>query len=58
MKYASTQIVGGVERVVVVLPLEIVPSFDPNNPPKENTYAVPDHVQVGWVRSNADWVQP
>jgi hypothetical protein len=50
MKYASTQNIGGVEIVVLVLPLSVVPGFNPENPPQENTYGVPDDVEVGWVK--------
>ena len=51
MKYASTAIIDGVERVVVVLPLTSVQDFDPNAPPQGNTYAVADDVQVGWNKT-------
>jgi hypothetical protein len=54
MKYASTAIIKGLERVVVLLPLEAVPLFDPENPPQECTYGVPDEVQVGWVKDGDD----
>jgi len=50
MNYASTQNRGGVEIVVLVLPLSVVPGFNPENPPQENTYGVPDDVEVGWQR--------
>lgn len=50
MKYANTALVNGVETVVTVLPLEVVPFFDPNNPPQADTYGVPDDVEVGWVK--------
>lgn len=53
MKYANTEIIHGVETVVTVLPLDMVPFFDPKNPPQENTYGVPDAVQVGWVKDPA-----
>ena len=49
MKYANTVINNGVEVVLVTLPLEMVPDFDPSNPPPQ-AYGVPDMVQVGWVR--------
>lgn len=52
MKYASTHTINGVERVVVILPLSDVPAFDPENPPQEGTYGVPDEVQVGWIRNS------
>jgi hypothetical protein len=50
MQYASTEIYNGVETVVVVLPLSVVPDFDPENPPQDNTYGVPDEVQIGWEK--------
>ena len=50
MKYANTVTENGVERVIVVLPLSVVPDFDPENPPMLDTYGVPDEVQVGWQR--------
>ena len=50
MKYASTEVISGIERVVVILPLEKVPLFDPENPPQSNTYGVPDEVEVGWEK--------
>ena len=51
MKYASTYItLEGVERVLVTLPLDMVPDFDPYNPPQPNTYCVPDDVEEGWER--------
>lgn len=50
MKYANTVMQNGAEIVVTVLPLEIVPGFDPNNPPQPSTYGVPDEVQVGWEK--------
>lgn len=53
MKYASTMMIEGTETVVVVLPLAAVPFFDPASPPQDNTYAVPDNVQVGWVVDGA-----
>ena len=59
MKYAHTLIDNGVETVAVVLPLEIVPGFDPENPPQADTYGVPDEVQVGWVKdSSGKFVPP
>lgn len=57
MKYANTEIVNGIETVVTVLPLEMVPGFDPSNPPQDNTYAVPDYVQVGWAKIGDSWIQ-
>jgi hypothetical protein len=53
MKYANTYLIGGVEIIGTVLPLGFVPGFDPQNPPQANTYAVPDDVQVGWVKSTS-----
>ena len=51
MKYANTFINNaGVEVVITVLPLSAVPFFDPKSPPQENTYGVPDYVQVGWAK--------
>jgi hypothetical protein len=52
MKYASTFFDGTTERIVVVLPLEIVSAFDPTNPPQPNTYGVDDDVQLGWIKNN------
>lgn len=51
MKYASTLVVGGVETIVVILPLSEVPLFDPENPPQPNTYGVPDEVEVSWIKN-------
>lgn len=59
MKYASTAIVGENEIAVVVLPLSQVSGFDPENPPQENTYGVPDNVEVGWIKRPDDtWAPP
>lgn len=58
MKYASTYTENGVERVVVILPLSAVPGFDPANPPQENTYGVPDEVQLGWIKQGGQFVAP
>lgn len=57
MKYANTIFIDGIETVVTVLPLEMVPGFDPLNPPQDNTYAVPDYVQTGWVKDGNEWRQ-
>jgi hypothetical protein len=60
MKYASTMMKRGRETAVVVLPLAIVPGFDPENP-HPDTYGVPDEVEVGWVRdadSPSGWAPP
>ena len=51
MKYASTAITGGIERVVVVMDLNLVPLFDPENPHPQ-TYVVEDDVQIGWIRDS------
>lgn len=58
MKYASTFVSNGVERVVVLLPLSAVPGFDPENPPQENTYSVPDEVQIGWIKQGGQFISP
>lgn len=58
MKYANTTDINGVETVVTVLPLDMVPSFDPENLPQENTYGVPDFVEPGWVLINGEWLPP
>lgn len=52
MKYANTKLTDGVERVVTVLPLSLVPLFDPNSPIQANTYGVSDDVQVGWEKQS------
>ena len=49
MKYANTVINNGVEVVLVTLPLEMVPAFDPDQPPPQ-AYAVEDAVQPGWIK--------
>ena len=59
MKYANTYTIDGVEVVGTVLPLDMVPYFDPENPPQDNTYGVPDDVQVGWVKgAGGAWLPP
>ena len=58
MKYASTQIIGSDEVVAVVLPLEMVPLFDPAEPPQSNTYGVPDDVEIGWVKNAQGVFEP
>lgn len=58
MKYANTYTKNGVEIVLTVLPLSLVPGFDPNNPPQENTYCVPDEVEVGWIKQNDSFIAP
>lgn len=49
MKYANTVINNGVEVVLVTLPLEMVPAFDPDQPPPQ-AYAVSDEVSPGWIK--------
>ena len=49
MKYANTVINNGVEVVLVTLPLEMVPAFDPDQPPPQ-AYAVADEVSPGWIK--------
>ena len=57
MKYANTEIVDGVERVIITLPLGLFSGFDPENPPQELTYAVPDEVERGWIRqADGTWI--
>ena len=51
MKYANTVINNGVEVVLVTLPLEMVPAFDPGQPPPQ-AYAVADEVQPGWIKQS------
>lgn len=58
MRYANTADVLGIETVVTVLPLSAVPQFDPAKPPQPNTYAVPDEVEVGWVKEGNVFVPP
>lgn len=58
MKYANTYTKNGVEIVLTVLPLHLVPGFDPNNPPQANTYCVPDEVEVGWIKSDGIFIEP
>lgn len=58
MKYASTFTDNGVERIVVILPLSAVPGFDPDNPPQQNTYGVPEEVQIGWIKQGAQFIAP
>jgi hypothetical protein len=58
MKYASTLTHAGTERVVVILPLSAVPGFDQEKPPQENTYAVPDEVQIGWIKQAGQFIAP
>lgn len=62
MQYANTLVQNGVECVVTVLPLEIVPGFDPEHPPQDNTYGVADDVEIGWAKqpdgSFAPYVAP
>ena len=58
MKYANTAIINGIETVVTVLPLDMVPGFDPENPPQANTYAVPGDVQAGWIMESGVFFAP
>lgn len=58
MKYANTYTKNGVEIVLTVLPLSLVPGFDQDNPPQENTYCVPDEVEIGWIKQNGLFVAP
>lgn len=53
MKYASTINNNGVETIAVVLELDAVPGFDPENPLQSNTYGVNDDVEIGWVADGA-----
>ena len=58
MKYANTVIINGVETIITILPIDIVPGFDPENPPQANTYSVDEMVQVGWIKVNGSFVAP
>lgn len=58
MQYASTALISNIETVVVVLPLSLVPEFDPESPPQENTYCVGDEVKKGWVRIDGVFLAP
>ncbi|MGL6245655.1 hypothetical protein [Pseudomonas sp.] len=51
MKYANTALIDGCETIVTLLPLDVVPLFDPESPPQPNTYGVPDEVQLGWIKN-------
>lgn len=51
MKYISTAVIDGMETVVVSIPLESMIDFDAKNP-HQNTYAVPDDVEDGWVKQS------
>lgn len=57
MHYAATLSVMGIEEVAVVLPLEAVPAFDPDNPPP-NAYRVEKEVQPGWIRQEDGSFKP
>lgn len=57
MKYASTTIANDREEVVVVLPIDSLSGWNPDNPPP-GTYAVPDEVCVGWVRDGDAFIPP
>lgn len=51
MKFANTYIdPDGIEVVAAILPLDLVPLFDPDNPPP-HAYIVPDNVEQGWQRA-------
>lgn len=50
MQYANTRFIDGLEQIQTLLPLSVVPGFDPKNPPQDNTYAVSDDVEIGWVK--------
>lgn len=58
MNYANTLESNGREVVVTLLPLSAVPGFNPMNPPQANAYAVPDEVQLGWVKVGDRFVEP
>lgn len=58
MQYANTVTHNGVEIVATILPLTLVPGFDPANPPQAATYGVPDDVQVGWIKQGGVFVAP
>lgn len=58
MNYANTTLINGVETVITVLPLDLVPYFDPDNPIQSNTYGVPDEVQPGWIKQGTTFVPP
>lgn len=57
MKYANSDMVNGQEVILTVLPLDMVPFFDPNNP-HPGTYLVEDEVMPGWIRSVGGWWIP
>ena len=58
MQYVSTFIENEIEKVVVILPLERVPAFNPENPFPQ-TYAVPDEVQIGWIKdASGNFIEP
>jgi Domain of unknown function (DUF4376) len=52
-KYASTRMIDGVETVGVVLPLDMVPMWNPDEP-LPHTYLVNDQVEVGWLKKIDD----
>lgn len=59
MKYANTRPFRDTEIVVIVLPLSMVPQFDPEHPPQADTYGVADDVEVGWVKQlNGTFLPP
>ena len=49
MQHATTKLINNLDTIVTLVPMSQVPRFDPQNPPPR-TYAVPDNVQVGWVK--------
>jgi hypothetical protein len=52
MNYASTAMAqDGTEAIAVILPLDAVPLWDPQNAP-QGTYLVPDDAAPGWVRQS------
>ena len=57
MIYVSTATILGKERVVVALPLEMVPEFNLESPPA-STYEAPDTVQIGWIREEGAFRAP
>jgi len=57
MKYAVTANVAGCETIIRVLPLKVVPLWNPDSP-APGTCPVPDEVEEGWVRDGDGWVPP
>lgn len=56
-QYAATRMVNGFESVLVTLPLERVPGWNPQSP-QPNTYLVDAQVQPGWIREQGGFVPP